>query len=118
MKVTENSPSSDPVTNPRRTGILLAVVKILDPSQMTRYREVAEPLMAAAGGTFVVDPANARVLEGDLAPGEVLVASAWESADAARAFWSSPAYRAAIRLRTGACLVTAVAYDLVGTGWL
>ncbi len=81
---------------------------IHDPEQYERYKEASPGAVAAAGGRFIVRGGELAVLEGDWQP-KRLVMLEFEDLDAARRFYTSPAYEEAKRLRAGAADLNMVA---------
>ena len=74
------------------------------------YKSRVAPLILEAGGTYLARAASGEFLEGDPDDGATRVFHVIEfpSAEAAHAFWSSPAYADIIPLREGAVDVRAV----------
>jgi len=64
------------------------------------YAAVAAELTARFGGEYVVRAPGLSVLEGEH-PGGSLVVSKWPDKAAALAFWNSPEYAEARKLRQG-----------------
>ncbi len=64
------------------------------------YAPKAAELTAQFGGEYLLRAPGAEVLEGDH-PGGSVVVSRWPDKAAAMAFWQSPAYAQAKRLRAG-----------------
>jgi uncharacterized protein (DUF1330 family) len=81
---------------------------IHDPEQYERYKQASPGAVAAAGGRFIVRGGEMAVLEGDWQP-KRLVMIEFEDLDAARRFYTSPAYEEAKRLRAGAANLNMVA---------
>jgi len=65
------------------------------------YGAAAANLVAQFGGLYIVRAPGAVVLEGDGGDGASIVISEWESREAALAFWNSPEYAEAKKLREG-----------------
>ena len=80
---------------------VIADVSVSDPERYKSYAALSPAAVAAAGGRFLVRGGRAETLEGDWAPGRVVVAEFVDLA-AARAFYDSPAYREARAQRAGA----------------
>ena len=81
---------------------------IHDPDQYERYKEAAPGAVAACGGRFLVRGGELEVLEGDWEPKRVVLLE-FEDLDAAKRFYASDGYQAAIRLREGAANLNMVA---------
>lgn len=73
----------------------LVCLDVADPDGYARYRAGMEPLLADAGGHFVLDvsASSATVCPVDFVPNRVLVI-AFPDAAAASAFFQDPAYQA------------------------
>jgi uncharacterized protein (DUF1330 family) len=80
---------------------LIADVDVSDPEKYRGYQALTPGAIAAAGGRFVVRGGRHEPLEGDWAPGRVVVIE-FPSYEAARAFYDSPLYVAARAAREGA----------------
>ncbi|WP_281985067.1 DUF1330 domain-containing protein [Thalassorhabdomicrobium marinisediminis] len=79
-------------------GYMIFEIEITDQTAWEEYRAVAAPLMADAGGRFLVNSANAEPLEGNWIPPMISVVE-FPSIEAAREFYDSPAYQATLALR-------------------
>jgi uncharacterized protein (DUF1330 family) len=86
---------------------------IHDPEQYERYKEASPGAVAAGGGRFLVRGGELCVLEGDWQP-KRLVMLEFDSLDAAKRFYASPAYEDAKRLREGAADLKMVAVEGIG----
>jgi uncharacterized protein (DUF1330 family) len=89
---------------------LIAETDILDPEQYEQYKAASPGAVAAGGGRFVVRGGELAVLEGDWNPPRLVILE-FESLEAAKAFYESPAYQAAIKLREGAAKLNMVAVE-------
>ena len=67
---------------------------ITNPAALAEYAKLAAPAIQAAGGTFLARGMPAATFEAGLEQRSVLIA--FDSVDAARAAYASPAYRAAL----------------------
>ena len=65
------------------------------------YAPAASKLVEQFGGQYVVRAPGASLLEGTLEPGGSIVMSEWPDKAAAEAFWNSPEYAEAKKLREG-----------------
>ena len=65
------------------------------------YGRAAGALVERFGGRYVLRGPGAQLLEGDFGDGASMVISEWPSKDAALAFWHSPEYAEARKLRDG-----------------
>jgi uncharacterized protein (DUF1330 family) len=89
---------------------LIAETDILDPEQYEQYKAASPGAVAAAGGRFVVRGGELAVLEGDWNPPRLVILE-FENLEAAKAFYESPEYQAAIKLREGAAKLNMVAVE-------
>lgn len=65
------------------------------------YSQLAAKILEDHGGRYVIRAPGATVLEGEGAEGASVVVSEWPSREAALAFYNSPEYTEAKRLREG-----------------
>ena len=65
------------------------------------YGRAAGALVERFGGRYVLRGPGAQLLEGGFGDGASMVISEWPSKDAALAFWHSPEYAEARKLRDG-----------------
>lgn len=65
------------------------------------YGAAAAALVARFGGTYVLRGPGATLLEGQFGDGASMVISEWPDKAAALAFWNSPEYAEARKLREG-----------------
>lgn len=89
---------------------ILVETDIHDPEQYERYKEASPAAVAASGGRVLVRGGELCVLEGNWRP-ERLVMLEFDSLDAAKRFYTSPAYEEAKRLREGAAELKMVAVE-------
>jgi uncharacterized protein (DUF1330 family) len=68
---------------------------------MRDYAPAAAALVARDGGRYVLRAPDAELLEGSVGEGASVVISEWPDKAAALAFWNSPDYAEAKRLRAG-----------------
>jgi uncharacterized protein (DUF1330 family) len=80
--------------------IVTASIKDRD-AFITGYGAVAGKLVEKFGGRYVLRGPGAELLEGDFGNGASMVISEWPDKDAAKAFWNSPEYAEAKKLRAG-----------------
>jgi uncharacterized protein (DUF1330 family) len=92
------------------TAYLIAETVITDPEQYEHYKAASPGAIAAGGGKFVVRGGELAVLEGDWNPARLVVLE-FENLEAAKAFYESPEYQAAIKLREGAARLNMVAVE-------
>jgi uncharacterized protein (DUF1330 family) len=89
---------------------IIVETDIHDPEQYERYKEASPGAVEAGGGRFIVRGGELAVLEGDWHPKRLVVLE-FESLDAAKRFYDSPAYQEAKRLRQGAAKLHMVAVE-------
>ena len=82
-------------------------IAVTDPTRYEDYKAAAPAVIAAHGGRYLTRGGAVEVLEGDLAPSRVVVLEFPDMA-AARAFWTSPEYGAACRIREESATATAI----------
>jgi uncharacterized protein (DUF1330 family) len=80
---------------------LICDIEVTDPVAYGEYRKLAGPALEKHGGRYLVRGGATEVLEGDRQPGRVVVAE-FPSVEAARAWYDSPEYLEARRVREGA----------------
>ena len=77
---------------------IIVEVDVRDASRYEDYKRMVPPTLAEYGGRFVVRGGAAETLEGEWAPGRIVVVE-FPSAERARAWWGSPEYAPAKELR-------------------
>ncbi len=95
------------------TAYMIFEIEITDPQGWEAYRKVAGPVMAAAGGTFVLSGDRIEPLEGDWTPASLSVV-AFPSAEVARRFYHSDDYTRLKLLRQAASRGRGVLLDAGG----
>jgi uncharacterized protein (DUF1330 family) len=81
---------------------MIVVAKIVDRDAFINgYGAAAGKLVAQFGGKYVLRGPGAELLEGDFGDGASMVISEWPDRAAAKAFWNSPEYGEAKKLRAG-----------------
>jgi uncharacterized protein (DUF1330 family) len=84
-----------------KPAFLIASTRPIAPEKMAPYREKAMPLARAAGLEILASGNPAlHVLEGEWVADGGLTIERYRSMDDLLAFWNSPAYRDAVKLRT------------------
>ena len=80
------------------------------------YGAAAAKLVAQFGGKYVLRGPGAELLEGDFGAGASMVISEWPDKAAALAFWNSPEYAEAKKLRADIadCLVLLIEAARIG----
>lgn len=82
-------------------GYLIFEIEVTDPAAWQHYREVAGPVMTAAGGSFVVASERVEPLEGGWVPPSISVVR-FDSFETARRFYHSAEYQELLKLRLAA----------------
>jgi uncharacterized protein (DUF1330 family) len=73
-------------------------IDIHDPATYEQYKAMAPASIAKYGGTYLVRGAKTSTLEGSWSPSRFVILE-FPTGDAARAWWSSPEYAPAKKLR-------------------
>ncbi len=80
--------------------IITAIIKDRD-AFIQGYSKATAPLVARFGGHYVMRAPDALLLEGDFGHGGSMAISEWPDKESALAFWNSPEYAEAKKLREG-----------------
>jgi uncharacterized protein (DUF1330 family) len=75
------------------------------------YGAAAAALIPKFGGEYLLRGPGAELLEGEFGDGASMVISKWPDREAARAFWNSPEYAEAKKLREGLADVQVLLID-------
>ncbi len=78
-------------------GYIIARMTVTDPEAYKRYVEMASSAMKIYGGKPIARGGRFEALEGEARPRNVILE--FESFDAARRYYYSPEYQAAVRVR-------------------
>jgi uncharacterized protein (DUF1330 family) len=90
---------------------LIIDARISDRARFQDYARATAELVSAFGGSYLVQGGGVmQALEGTGFAGRAVV-SEWPSREAALAFWNSPEYAAAKRLRAGICEASVTLVD-------
>jgi uncharacterized protein (DUF1330 family) len=89
---------------------LIVETDITDPEQYEQYKAASPGAIAAHGGRFVVRGGETAVLEGDWNPKRLVVVE-FDDLEAAKRFYDSPEYQAAMKLREGAANLNMIAVE-------
>lgn len=81
-------------------------IEVSDPERYERYKALAGPAVAAAGGRYLARGGRTAPLEGAAPPGRSVVIE-FADLDAALAWYHGPAYAEARAARAGAAVVRA-----------
>jgi uncharacterized protein (DUF1330 family) len=73
-------------------------VEVQDPKAYERYKELAPPAIAAYGGRYLARGGRTQTMEGEWKPSRLVILE-FPTAEKARAWWDSPEYAAAKKLR-------------------
>jgi uncharacterized protein (DUF1330 family) len=84
--------------------------EVTDPEQYEQYKAASPGAVAAGGGRFIVRGGETVTLEGDWQPKRVVVLE-FPDLEAAKRFYESPEYQAAIKLREGAANFKMIAVE-------
>ena len=82
------------------SAYLIADVNVREPLQYEAYKRLSTLAMQAHGAEVCVRGGSIEVMEGDWTPSRVVLLK-FPSPEAARAFYNSPEYAAAIEARKG-----------------
>ena len=85
------------------TAYVIAEVSVTDPEGYEQYKPLAGASVAASGGTYEVRGGAVESLEGEPVSGRIVVLR-FESLQAARDWYNSDDYQAALPLRQAAAL--------------
>jgi uncharacterized protein (DUF1330 family) len=84
------------------TAYMIVTARIADREAfVSGYGAAAARLVESFGGRYVLRGPGAQLLEGTFGDGASMVISEWPSREAALAFWNSPEYAEAKKLREG-----------------
>ena len=83
---------------PSQLAYVIVEVRVTNPEPYAAYRDLATASVARHGGRFLVRGGGVTPLEGDWAP-ERFVVIEFPSVGAARAFYDSPDYQDALKVR-------------------
>jgi uncharacterized protein (DUF1330 family) len=91
------APSPEVAATPK--GYVFVEIDVTNPEAYEGYKAAAAPLVAAAGGRYLVRGGKTEAREG-VPPAGRLVILEYPSFEAAKAFLESPEYTAIVHLRT------------------
>ena len=92
---------------------VLCEIDVTDPEAYEGYKALAAPAVEAHGGRYIVRGAPAELLEGSAEPQRIVVLE-FPDLEAARRWYGSAEYGAAIAARAGAATARFVLVDGVG----
>jgi uncharacterized protein (DUF1330 family) len=79
-------------------AFVIAEIEVTDPDGYEEYRRAVPATIERYGGKYLARGGAVEVLEGDRQPGRIVVLE-FESAERARAWWSSQEYSGPKRIR-------------------
>ena len=97
-------------TTTARKAYLLVQSDVTNPEQYAAYAKLTPGIIEKFGGKFVARGGRSITLEGREAPARVVVLE-FPSLEAAQAFYNSPEYVAARKIRSGAATMQIVAVE-------
>ena len=80
------------------SAYIIVEVEVKDPIKYEDYKKLTPDSLAAYGGKFIVRGGKAELLEGDKEPERIVILE-FESVQRAKAWWNSPEYSEAKKLR-------------------
>lgn len=80
------------------TAYAIFEINITDPERYEDYKRLAPPALAAYGGKYLTRGGRTEVMEGDWAPGRIVIVE-FPSIEKAQEFLDSPEYSEARALR-------------------
>ncbi|MFN4225539.1 MAG: DUF1330 domain-containing protein [Hyphomonas sp.] len=93
------TPDAAPAGPAAPKGYVIVEINVTDPEGYEGYRAAVAPMVAEAGGRYLVRGGKAEGREGTPPAGRVVVLE-YPSFEAAKAFLDSPQYKAIAHLRT------------------
>ena len=107
--------TQDAVAAPERPALMIVMGRDYEREALQAYAAALPPVYEKYGGSYLAIAADYKVLEGEVGMQSVIV-SQWPSLGAAEAFWASPEYAEARKLREGIGQFDVVAFSaLPGT---
>lgn len=85
---------------------LITQIKVTDPAQYEEYKKAVPAAISRYGGRYLVRGGEVEVMEGSH-DGRRLVMLEFPTMEDIRAWWASPEYQAAKKLREGAATMDA-----------
>lgn len=97
----QNTAEITPTADNAAPGAYMVVYsKNYDAKDLGPYAQALPPIYKKYGGRYVAFAPNYVTLEGE-PDAQAIIISAWPNVDAAKAFWASPEYTEAKKLREG-----------------
>ncbi len=98
------------MTDVRSYMVILAKISDRD-TFIHGYSKATAPLVAKHGGRYIVRAPRGTLLEGQWGDGASVAISEWPNREAIKAFWDSPEYQEAKKLREGISDVQVLVID-------
>ena len=92
-------------------------VDIHDPERYSNYKDLAPPSIYQYGGRYIARGGKTECLEGEWSPPRFVILE-FENADRARAWWSSPEYADAKKLRHATAKTRMLLVEGLPPGWM
>jgi len=86
--------------------VIFNYLQVFDEQRILEYRKQAHPTVAEYGGRVLIRPGEIHLLEGT--PCNYLIVTEWDNMEAALAWYHSPEYQLACKLREGAAEVQVI----------
>ena len=83
------------------SAYIIVEVKVKDPIKYEDYKKLTPATLEPFGGKFIVRGGKAELIEGEKEPERVVVLE-FENAEKAKAWWNSPKYSEAKKIRHAA----------------
>ena len=80
------------------SAYIIVEVDVKEPMKYEDYKKLSPASIVAYGGRFIVRGGKAELIEGEEKPKRIVVIE-FENSDKAKAWWSSPEYSEAKKLR-------------------
>lgn len=80
---------------------LMVDIEVTNPQQFEEYRRLAPAAVAKYGGRYIIRGGTYEALEGEWRPQRLVIVE-FDSIEKAKAFYTSPEYRTAMKARAGA----------------
>jgi len=80
------------------SAYIIVEVEVKDPVKYEDYKKLTPASISAYGGRFIVRGGKAELIEGKLEPKRIVVLE-FENSERAKAWWNSPEYSDAKKLR-------------------
>jgi uncharacterized protein (DUF1330 family) len=80
------------------SAYIIVEVEVKDPVRYEDYKKLTPASLASYGGKFIVRGGKAELIEGEQEPKRIVILE-FENAEKAKAWWNSPEYNEAKKLR-------------------